>query len=70
LTGPWLSTGQPSTIRVWRALAVDMWGPDSPAVEFLDQVRTLGASPDDPVHLPERQMLAMLRAINRRTDHA
>jgi hypothetical protein len=65
-TPPWLTTGQPSTIRVWRALALDMWGPDSPAVEFLDQVRTLGTSLDDPVYLPERQMLALLRSIHRK----
>ena len=53
---PTLSTGQPSTLGVWRDNMVALFGPASPAVVYLDK-KIAEQGRDEPVIADERQAL-------------
>lgn len=61
-TPPPLSTGDPPTLGNYRRLAVACFGPDSPAVAFLDQ-QIAEHGPDELVVAPETQMVHALGVI-------
>lgn len=61
MDAPILSTGQPSTLAVWRANAAMMFGEDSAAVEFLDwKIASDPDGKDAVVIAAESQMLLLL----------
>lgn len=59
-----LSTGQPSTLAVWRANMAACLGENSPAVAFLDR-KIEQEGPDEPVLSDESQTLYALTMIDR-----
>jgi len=60
-----LSTGEDSTLRVWRELTVAMFGENSPAVAFLDdKIKTNLKGDSDEVIMEESQCLQALGHIH------
>jgi hypothetical protein len=57
-----LSTGQPSTLRVWRELIVAIFGPDTIQAKFLDDKITKQGE-DEEVIADERQFLFLLASL-------
>lgn len=56
---PTLSTGQPSTLGVWRDLCAGILGADSPATEYFDRkIEEQGR--DEPVLADETQVMALI----------
>lgn len=63
MTQPMLSTGEPSTLGVWREMTAALFGEESPAVAFLDaKIRDQGE--DEPVISDERQLIHALGCIH------
>lgn len=61
---PTISTGEPSTLKTYRAIAVVMAGEDSRAVEFFDQ--KIAESPNgenEVVIADERQVLFLIASM-------
>lgn len=59
-----LSTGQPSTLGVWRDLAVSVFGEDSPATAYLDgKIAEQGVEME--VIADEQQLLHALVTLHR-----
>jgi len=64
-----LSTGQPSTLGVWRANCAAMFGEDSPATAYLDdKIAEQGA--DMEVLADEGQMLHALIYLHRQSGQS
>lgn len=66
---PILSTGEPSTLKVWRKLCAATFGEDSKSVKFLDD--KIASSPngeDEPVLASEVQLLQALAAIHKQGE--
>lgn len=66
-SAPLLSSGQPSTLGVWRQNSAALFGEDSPAVKFLDQKITEQGE-DEPVIADERQTLFALGQLHLKGD--
>ena len=60
---PKLTTGHDSTLGNYKLLSVPLFGPESKAIEYLDQ-KIAKYGPDEPVLQDERQMLQLLCAIH------
>lgn len=60
---PKLSTGQDSTLGVWRDLTAATFGQDSPATAFLD-AKIADQGRDEPVIQEERQVLYLLAQLH------
>jgi hypothetical protein len=55
-----LPLGEKSTLRTYRSLCAEVFGEDSPQVKFLDEkAKTSHCGLDEPVFVPESQMLAL-----------
>ena len=61
---PLLSTGQPSTLGVWRDMTFALLG-EGPAVQFLDE-KIAEQGRDEPVLSDERQMILLLVTMDGR----
>jgi len=65
VSAPVLSTGQPSTLAVWRELMTELAGNHGRAVAYLDRkIAEQGA--DQPVLADESQVLMLLVAMDQR----
>jgi len=60
---PKLSTGQDSTLGIWRDLTAALFGEDSPATAFLDEKITEQGR-DEPVIQAENQVLWLLGQLH------
>lgn len=60
---PILSTGDPSTLKVWRQLCVFTFGEDSKAVKFLDE-KIAEQGEDEPVLASEAGLLQTLAQLH------
>lgn len=60
-----LSTGEPSTLGVYRKMASALFGLDSQAVTFLDQ-KIAEQGKDEKVIADERQMIQLLFQLHRK----
>ena len=64
MRAPLLSTGQPSTLAVWRQLMAELVGDHRKALAYLDgKISQQGA--DQPVIADESQVLMLLVAMDR-----
>jgi len=59
---PTLSTGQPSTLGVWRELVVGVFGEDNAAVAYFDD-KIAEQGEHQPVLADERQVLHMITTL-------
>jgi hypothetical protein len=63
VSAPTLSTGETSTLGVWLRLSTAMFGPSSPATEFLQQ-KVAEQGEDEAVVVDERQLLYALTQMH------
>lgn len=64
---PVLSTGQPSTLGVYRQHAVDLFGEDSKAIKYLDK-EIAEQGEDETVLTNESQMIQVLTSIHKKKE--
>lgn len=62
-----LSTGEPSTLGVYRKMTAALFGENSKATKFLDE-KIADQGEDEPVVTDERQMIQLLGQIHFKED--